>query len=489
MGGARLRDGAIQLLRAMGYRSDLALDLGGVPDLLGLGSELTERQRQLFDSWSDACGLFQFTGDEMPRAVRWRSGLAEADQAQSILFLAVELTAWEASHRVVGAMTRAVNRIFAMPVVVMYRYCGPTDEASRFAVAVVHRRANKKDRSKDVLERGAVVVGERTDCPSDAFIELLAGLSLDRLTRIRRLRRVDEVHLAWERALRGFSALESLDPFLLYVRDLERYPLIGNVQREQRIARRAREGDRQAAGHLATANLRFVMSRARRFRGRGLGLPDLVCIGNEGLLKAVSKFDPDRGVKFISYAVWWIRQTIFQALAEQTRPVRIPLNQHANLVRLRQTQATFEDEHGRRPNALEIAEEMDEAFETVRVLRWASADVLHLDAPLDKSDLNRSSRGEWFSGEGDADIEEEFEDQARREFLERMFERYLTERERRILVLYFGLDDGDEMTLEQIGELLGVTRERIRQIRNRAFDKLRVSPDGEALEALWRGHG
>ena len=278
----------------------------------------------------------------------------------------------------------------------------------------------------------------------------------------------------------------ALDSFDQYLQDVERYPLIENPQIEREIARKARAGDRQAAERLVTANLRFVISYVKKYQGRGLNLAELVCIGNEGLLKAVKKFDPDKGVKFISYAVWWIRQTVLQALAEQTRSVRIPLNQNSNLVKLSRTETALTQKLGRSPTDREIAEKMEEPVETVRALRRVASAELSLDAPLDKSDRDSASFGERFSGMDDADIEEDVEDQARREFLEKMFERYLTERERKILVLYYGLDDGEEMTLEQIGELLGVTRERIRQIRNRAFDKLRASPDGQALEGFWR---
>jgi RNA polymerase primary sigma factor len=191
-------------------------------------------------------------------------------------------------------------------------------------------------------------------------------------------------------------------------------------------------------------------------------------------------------VKFISYAVWWIRQTVLQALAEQTRSVRIPLNQNSNLVKLSRTETALTQKLGRSPTDREIAEEMKEPVETVRALRRVASAELSLDAPLDKSDRDSASFGERFSGAHEADIEVDVESQARREFLEKMFEKYLTERERKILVLYYGLDDGEEMTLEQIGELLGVTRERIRQIRNRAFDKLRQSRHAEALEGFWR---
>ncbi|MGH7502709.1 MAG: sigma-70 family RNA polymerase sigma factor [Longimicrobiales bacterium] len=282
-----------------------------------------------------------------------------------------------------------------------------------------------------------------------------------------------------------FVNSRALDSFDQYLFDVEKYPLIEEAQEERELARRARTGDKEAAERLVTANLRFVISYVKKYQGRGLGLAELVCIGNEGLLKAVKKFDPDKGVKFISYAVWWIRQTVLQALAEQTRSVRIPLNQNSNLVKLSRTETALTQILGRSPTDQEIADEMGEPVETVRALRRVAASELSLDAPIDRGDRDSASFGERFAGAEAEDIEDTVESQAQREFLDRMFEKYLTERERKILYLYYGLDDGEERTLEEIGSLLGVTRERIRQIRNRAFEKLRESPDGEALETFW----
>jgi RNA polymerase primary sigma factor len=282
-----------------------------------------------------------------------------------------------------------------------------------------------------------------------------------------------------------FITTKALDSFDQYLRDVEKYPLIVDPAEERAIARRARAGDKAAAERLVTANLRFVISYVKKYQGRGLNLAELVCIGNEGLLKAVKKFDPEKGVKFISYAVWWIRQTVLQALAEQTRSVRIPLNQNSNLVKLSRTETALTQRLGRTPTDREIAQEMKEPIDTIRALRRVASAELSLDAPLDRTDRDSASFGERFAGMETGDIEEEVEAQARRQFLEQMFEKYLTERERKILVLYYGLDDGEEMTLEEIGTLLGVTRERIRQIRNRAFEKLRQSPDGQALAGFW----
>ena len=283
-----------------------------------------------------------------------------------------------------------------------------------------------------------------------------------------------------------FLSSRALDSFDQYLHDVEKYPLIEDPAEERALAHRARTGDKQAAERLVTANLRFVISYVKKYQGRGLGLAELVCIGNEGLLKAVKKFDPDKGVKFISYAVWWIRQTVLQALAEQTRSVRIPLNQNSNLVRLSRVDTALTQTLGRSPTDEEIANEMGEPVDTIRALRRVAASELSLDAPLDRGDRDSASFGERFAGSEAVEIEEEVESQARREFLEKMFEKYLTERERKILYLYYGLEQGSEaMTLERIGELMGVTRERIRQIRERAFEKLRESPDGRALAGFW----
>ena len=282
-----------------------------------------------------------------------------------------------------------------------------------------------------------------------------------------------------------FSSPHGLGSFDQYLQDVEKYPLIQDRREERELARRARAGDKEASERLVTANLRFVISYVKKYQGRGLDISELVCIGNEGLLKAVKKFDPDRGVKFISYAVWWIRQTVLQALAEQTRSVRIPLNQNSNLSKLVRTNTQLTQSLGRTPTDQEIASEMKEHVDTIRALRRVAASELSLDAPIDRSDRNGASFGERFSGAEASEIEENVEAIACRDFLETMFEQYLTERERKILYLYYGLDDGEQRTLEVIGSLLGVTRERIRQIRNRAFEKLRESPHGESLSGFW----
>jgi RNA polymerase primary sigma factor len=271
-----------------------------------------------------------------------------------------------------------------------------------------------------------------------------------------------------------------------YLLDIQKLPMITEPEEEKRLARRAQAGDPTAAERLVTANLRFVISYVKKYQGHGLELSELVAIGNEGLLKAVRKFDPDHGVKFISYAVWWVRQAVLKALAEQTRSVRIPLNQNSALIRMSRAEGFLAQELGREPTDHEVALALNDTVENIRTARRMTGTEVSLDAPVERQDRGSSTFGERVAGTGHGEIEEQTDTRLRREFIDRLFERHLTPRERKILSLYYGLEEGSEaLTLEKIGALLGVTRERIRQIRERAFEKLRESPDGNALAGFW----
>jgi RNA polymerase primary sigma factor len=289
-----------------------------------------------------------------------------------------------------------------------------------------------------------------------------------------------------ESRAKGFVRSSPSTAFDQYLHDIQKLPLITDPEEERRLARRAQKGDEKAAERLVTANLRFVISYVKKYQGHGLDLSELVAIGNEGLLKAVRKFDPDQGVKFISYAVWWVRQAVLKALAEQTRSVRIPLNQNSQLIRLSRAETILSQVLKRDPTDAEISRLLEEPVEQVRSARQMTSTEISLDAPIDRSDRDAATLGERFSGVEGTDIEEKTDSHLMREFIDRVFTKYLTPRERRILYLYYGLEEGSEaMTLERIGALMGVTRERIRQIRERAFEKLRESPDGHALASFW----
>jgi RNA polymerase primary sigma factor len=285
---------------------------------------------------------------------------------------------------------------------------------------------------------------------------------------------------------RPFFRSNPTGSFDQYLHDIQKLPLITDPEEERRLARRAQRGDEAAAERLVTANLRFVISYVKKYQGHGLELSELVAIGNEGLLKAVRKFDPDHGVKFISYAVWWVRQAVLKALAEQTRSVRIPLNQNSALIRLGRCATYLAQELGREATDAELAKAVGDTAENVRAARRMAGIEVSLDAPVERQDRAASTFGERVPGVHAGDIEEQTDARLRREFIGRLFARHLTARERKILSLYYGLEEGSEaLTLEKIGELMGVTRERIRQIRERAFEKLRDSPDVKGLKGRW----
>lgn len=285
---------------------------------------------------------------------------------------------------------------------------------------------------------------------------------------------------------KGFFRSVPSTAFDQYLHDIQKLPLITDAAEERRLARLAQDGDESASEKLVTANLRFVISYVKKYQGHGLDLSELVAIGNEGLLKAVRKFDPDQGVKFISYAVWWVRQAVLKALAEQTRSVRIPLNQNSQLIRLARGETVLSQALKRDPTDEELSKLLQEPLEQVRHARKITTKEVSLDAPVDRQDRDAASLGERFAGESHIEIEEGTDFKLTREFIDRIFRKYLTPRERKILYLYYGLDeDAESMTLERIGVLMGVTRERIRQIRERAFEKLRESPDGRLLSRHW----
>jgi RNA polymerase primary sigma factor len=283
------------------------------------------------------------------------------------------------------------------------------------------------------------------------------------------------------RSLHRSAPANAFDQYLL---DIRKLPMIENAKEEIRLAKRARKGDQAAVDRLVTANLRFVISYVKRFQGHGLDLSELVAIGNEGLLKAVRKFDPAHGVKFISYAVWWVRQCVLKALAEQTRTVRIPLNQNAALMKMARIESLLAQELGRSPTDSETAQVLDEDVETIRQARLVSTVEVSLDAPVERHDSGSATFGERVAG-NTGDIENLVDAGLRKDFLSSLFRRYLTAREQRILSLYYGLEEGSEpLTLEGIGAMLGVTRERVRQIRERAFEKLRNAPEVKHLKSL-----
>jgi RNA polymerase primary sigma factor len=247
------------------------------------------------------------------------------------------------------------------------------------------------------------------------------------------------------------------------------------------LAKKVRAGDQDAMQDLVRRNLRFVISVAKKYQNRGLPLTDLIGEGNVGLMTAARKFDPDQGVKFISYAVWWIRQAILASLARQGRTVRVPLNRTADLSKIVRTAEALRQSMRREPTPEEVAAATGLSLDVVQSLAALNSGEVRLDAPLDP-DGDRSLIERFVSDDGPS-----AEDQAMDRFLSAEIEAALATlppRDAKVLRLYFGLDGGREHTLEEIGGMLGVTRERIRQLRDRALKRLREGNVGKALASF-----
>ncbi|NMB49624.1 MAG: sigma-70 family RNA polymerase sigma factor [Bacteroidales bacterium] len=253
-----------------------------------------------------------------------------------------------------------------------------------------------------------------------------------------------------------------------YLQEIGREDLI-TVEEEVELAQAIKKGDREALDKLTRANLRFVVSVAKQYQNQGLSLPDLINEGNLGLIKAAEKFDETRGFKFISYAVWWIRQSILQALAEQSRIVRLPLNQVGSLNKINKAFQKFEQENERRPSAEELAEELDVPVEKVSDSLKVSGRHVSMDAPFVEGEDN-SLLDVLVNDEAPA-----ADETLMRESLQKEIERALstlTERESDIIKMFFGIGC-QEMTLEEIGDKFQLTRERVRQIKEKAIRRLR----------------
>ena len=267
---------------------------------------------------------------------------------------------------------------------------------------------------------------------------------------------------------------ESLDK---YLQDIGHEELL-SLDEEVELARRIREGDAKALEKLTRANLRFVVSVAKQYQNQGLSLPDLINEGNIGLIKAAKKFDETRGFKFISYAVWWIRQSIMQAIAEQGRPVRLPLNQVGSVNKINKMLNKFEQENERRPSVEEIASSTDMPQEKVEEAIKANTRQVSMDAPFKEGE--ESSLIDVLSSDDTPPTDAELLKQSLREEMSLALN-VLNERERNVIMAFYGIEQ-PEMTMDEIGKRYGLTRERVRQIRERALRRLRQNTQNKLLK-------
>lgn len=263
-----------------------------------------------------------------------------------------------------------------------------------------------------------------------------------------------------------------------YLQEIGHEELLTTDQ-EVELAQRIRKGDKRALERLTKANLRFVVSVAKQYQNQGLSLPDLINEGNVGLIKAAEKFDETRGFKFISYAVWWIRQSILQAIAEQSRLVRLPLNQVGSVNKITRELNKFEQEHERKPSVDEIAERVDLPEDKIADAMKANSRHVSMDAPI--ADDEDSSMIDFLSGDS-SNTDRELAIESLKAEVSRIL-KLLTDKEQKVLRAFFGIDGSPEMTLDEIGEKYNLTRERVRQIKEKALRRLRHNTKNKLLKS------
>jgi len=268
------------------------------------------------------------------------------------------------------------------------------------------------------------------------------------------------------------------DSVRLYLREIGKIPLL-KPDEELELAYKVKKGSKKAKDKMAEANMRLVVSIAKRYVGRGLDLLDLIQEGNTGLLRAVEKFDPDKGFKFSTYATWWIRQAITRAIADQARTIRIPVHMVETINKLLRTQRRLTQELNREPTNEEIAKEMEIDVDKVEHIMKIKQDISSLDASV-REDEEDSVLGDFIEDEDTVTPEESATGSLLKEHVSDMLG-VLSEREQKILRLRFGLEDGRSHTLEEVGQEFNVTRERIRQIEAKALAKLRKHKDSKKL--------
>jgi RNA polymerase primary sigma factor len=264
----------------------------------------------------------------------------------------------------------------------------------------------------------------------------------------------------------------------LYLEDIKNHPLLTRAE-EAELARRIRDGDQLALEKLVRSNLRFVVSVAKKYQNLGMSLPDLICEGNVGLVRAAQKFDETKGVKFISYAVWWIRQAILKALAENSKTFRLPINRATTLNKISKKEAELTQKLGREPKPEEVAAAMDMDVDEVRKLMNVSRRSLSLDAPLFEGE--EKTLFSYLSDDETLDPEEQTFESARIKEIRETLDS-LQPREAKIVKLYYGLDGNEPLTLREIGSIFNLSRERIRQIKERAIERLRHQSRARRLQ-------
>ena len=495
------------LLAILGYHSERTIpeQTGAVAKWVPDSGENTKAERTFRKDVKSVRIVFQLTGEEIifanQQMLEFDIASFEKGRQQSLNFFTVELK--EANHApgIYHEFTREINTRLSAPTVVFFL------AGKYLTVAVIDRRSNKINDQRDVLDRvTSLIKNIRIDKPHLVHLKILAELALPNLLLWIAINdkshNFDNLLAAWlailetgergrqfyrhpfyrfEQAMfeKGFLRRDEKN-LQRYIADSFMYTPLAR-EREVELTKRFRNGDRNARDELILANLRFAIFIAKKYQGQGLSLADLINEGNYGLIKAAKRFDETRGVKFISHAVWWIRQSILKAIAEQSRSVRLPLNRIGTISKIRKASLRLAQKHGRAPNIEELAEELE--IDVHKIGEAMEYGGLSGNIPVNEHDDN-------ILIDNIADDKAVSPDET---LLKESIKidilcvlGLLQEREAEIIRLYFGIGREHSLTLEEIGQRFDLTRERVRQVKEKALRKLRQTHRREELRVHLR---
>lgn len=325
--------------------------------------------------------------------------------------------------------------------------------------------ADQIDRFYDSCSTNGIEIIDDVELEPDTFSEIDLDMELEDMPDDAEVSEMSEDD--YDISLAEGIAID--DPVKIYLKEIGRVPLLTSEE-EIELAKKIQEGDKEAKKRLAEANLRLVVSIAKRYGGRGMSFLDLIQEGNLGLIKAVEKFDCTKGFKFSTYATWWIRQSITRAIADQARTIRIPVHMVETITKVKKASSSLLHQNGRDPTAEEIAEELDMPVDKVREIMRIAQDPVSLETPIGEEE--DSHLGDYIPDDNAPEPTEAASQVLLKEQIDQVLGT-LTEREEKVLRLRFGLEDGRSRTLEEVGQMFNVTRERIRQIEAKALRKLR----------------
>ncbi|MEG4403890.1 sigma-70 family RNA polymerase sigma factor [Microcoleus sp. MON2_D5] len=473
----KLADNARNLFLALGYRSDRTSQFyPNTSDNFIASFDIDQKlnsQKALLNEWLSVDFLFQFTGSEIAdnsQFVEFDTSSSESAFFTSYLFFAIALRRSAYTIEELDGIIREINKILPMPAIVLFQH-GET-----LTLSIINRRQHKRNQSEDVLGKVKHIKDIPFASPTNSHLKMLFNIFLTELHENHGFSNFDEFHEAWHKTIPDSIKFkkERLPPDSLrvYLQEIGRIPMLKadeEIELARKIAELELEGSRKAKNQMVESNLRLVVSIAKKYQNRGLDFLDLIQEGNLGLMRAVEKFDCTKGNRFSTYAYGWIRQAITRAIAERSRSIRLPVHVYETISQIKKTTKQLSEEISRKPTEEEIATKMEITIAKLRLVIKSAKSIISLDTKM--GDYEDCTLGDLIEFDGETP-EEQAAKNLFAEDLESVLDT-LSPRQRDVIRMRFGLDDGREKSLQEIGNIFNLTRERIRQIEGKALLRLR----------------